>query len=469
MRSRLLLAWLLALCMAGTAAPVSAQTPTPPPLGAIYIVQPNENLSTIADRFNLSINQLMVANGISDPNLISEGQRLVIPGLQGINGILDTEVVHFGDSFRSLVRRTQITPELLQRLNHVVSPTEFYVGAAMIVPKQENAQDLTARLGTSTGQSLLELAAISGSDPWTLASINGLGGTWDALPGDVLYNEGTGPSNQTAGGLPPDLLDAEIPTLPLAQGTTAEIIVTPAEGVTLGGDLASYPLHFFPMGDGRMVALQGIHAMLSPGVYPLQLDATAQDGAVQSFQQLVVINPGGFPKESLSVPAETIDPAVTGPEDQQVMAIAQPATDHRYWTGEFELPVGLPYCIRDGFGTRRSFNGSAYDYFHSGVDYGVCSADHPFDIYAAAPGVVVFAGPLNVRGNATFIDHGWGVYTGYFHQRAIHVSVGEKVEAGQLIGEIGDTGRVTGPHLHFDLWVGDIQVNPLDWLSRVYP
>jgi len=461
--------WILGLSLAFTAVPAAAQTPTPTPPGPIYIVQPNEYLSKIAERFNVSINELMAANGISDPNLISQGQRLIIPGLQGINGILDTEVVHFGDSFRSLVRRTRISADLLQRLNHVVSPTEFYVGAAMIVPKQENAQDLTARLGASAGQSLLELAAISGADPWTLAAVNGLGGTWDALPGDVLYNTGAGSSDQAAGGLPPDLLDAEIPTLPLTQGTTAEIIVTPASGVTVAGSLASYPLHFFPMGDGRMVALQGIHAMLPPGVYPLQLDTTSEDGAAQSFQQLVVIDAGGFPKESLSVPAETIDPAVTGPEDSEVMGITQPATDERYWTGEFVLPVGLPYCLRDGFGTRRSFNGSAYDYFHSGVDYGVCSADHPFDIYAAAPGVVVFAGPLNVRGNATFINHGWGVYTGYFHQRAIHVSVGERVEAGQLIGEIGDTGRVTGPHLHFDLWVGDVQVNPLDWLSRVYP
>ena len=469
MRSRILSAWFLAFCLVVNAAPVSAQEPTPAPLGPIYIVQPNEYLSTIAERFNVSINELMAANGISDPNLISQGQRLIIPGLQGVNGILDTEVVHFGDSFRSLVRRTQIPADLLQRLNHVVSPTEFYVGAAMIVPKQENAEDLTARVAASAGQSLLEVAAVSGSDPWTLATINGLGGTWDALPGDVLYNTGTGASGQAAGGLPPDLLDAEIPTLPMAQGSTVEIIVTPASDVNLSGNLASYPLHFFPMGDGRMVALQGIHAMLPPGVYPLQLDAATGDGSVESFQQLVVIDSGNFPKESLSVPAETIDPAVTGPEDKEVSSIAQPATEQRYWTGEFELPVGLPYCLRDGFGTRRSFNGSAYDYFHSGVDYGVCSADHPFDIYAAAPGVVVFAGPLNVRGNATFIDHGWGVYTGYFHQRAIHVSAGEHVEAGQLIGEIGDTGRVTGPHLHFDLWVGDVQVNPLEWLSRVYP
>jgi murein DD-endopeptidase MepM/ murein hydrolase activator NlpD len=460
---------IVALCLLWAAAPASAQTATPPPPGAIYIVQPNEYLSTIAERFNVSINDLMAVNGITDPNLISQGQRLIIPGLQGINGILDTEVVNFGDSFRSLARRTQFPADLLRKLNHVVSPTEFYVGAGMIVPKQENASDLGTRLTEAKGQSLLELAIGAGSDPWTLSTINDLGGTWDGLPADVLYATGTTTTGQGAAGLPPALLGAEIPTLPLKQGGTAEIIVTPAAGVTLEGVLVDYPLHFFPMGNGSMVALQGIHAMLQPGVYPLQLDATSSDGTVQSFQQLVVITSAGFPKEALSVPAETIDPAVTGPEDQEALSLAAPATNLKRWSSEFTLPVGLPYCIKDGFGTRRSFNGGAYDYFHSGVDYGICSVEHPFDIYAAAPGTVVFAGLLNVRGNATFIDHGWGVYTGYFHQRSINVSVGQQVEAGQLIGEIGATGRVTGPHLHFDLWVGDVQVNPLEWLSHSYP
>ena len=55
--------------------------------------------------------------------------------------------------------------------------------------------------------------------------------------------------------------------------------------------------------------------------------------------------------------------------------------------------------MKDWFGTRRSFNLSDYDYFHAGLDYGVCSVEKPFDIYAAAPGTVVFSGPLNVRGN----------------------------------------------------------------------
>ncbi len=74
-----------------------------------------------------------------------------------------------------------------------------------------------------------------------------------------------------------------------------------------------------------------------------------------------------------------------------------------------------------------------------------------------------------VRGNATFIDHGWGVYTAYYHQKEIDVAVGQQVQAGQLIGQIGATGRVTGPHLHFEVWVNGIQVDPLDWLNNTYP
>jgi murein DD-endopeptidase MepM/ murein hydrolase activator NlpD len=457
----------LAIGLFGSVSSAAAQTPVPP--GPIYIVQPNDFLSSIAERFNVSTRDLMAANNISNPDLISAGQRLIIPGLQGVTGILDTEIVHFGDSFRGLVRRTQIPIALLQRLNHVVSPTEFYVGAGMIVPKQDNAAALTTRITPRSGESLLELALTAGTDPWTLAALNGLNGNWDGLPGDILYTSGAGTSDQNASGLPPAFLSADIPTLPLKQGSTAEIVVKAEPGAALSGTLVDYALHFFPLGDGRLIALQGIHAMLTPGVYPLQLDAKLPDGSVQSFQQLLVIADGGFPKESLSVPAESIDPAVTGPEDQRVLSITLPATEHRYWTAEFKLPVGLPSCIKDWFGTRRSFNGSAYNYFHSGVDYGICSVEHPFDIYAAAPGVVVFASELNVRGNATFVDHGWGVYTGYFHQDAIDIVVGQQVQTGQLIGKIGATGRVTGPHLHFDLWVGGIQVNPLDWLNNTYP
>jgi len=103
------------------------------------------------------------------------------------------------------------------------------------------------------------------------------------------------------------------------------------------------------------------------------------------------------------------------------------------------------------------------------VDYGIYSTEKPFDIYAPAPGVVVFSEKLSVRGNATIIDHGQGIYSGFWHQEESYVKVGDVVTAGQLIGKIGSTGRVTGPHLHWEIWVNGVQVDPLDWLDALIP
>ena len=108
----------------------------------------------------------------------------------------------------------------------MVSPTEFYVGAAMIIPKQEGVTQLSRRLTTAPGQSLLETALRGGTDAWTLAAINGLQGSWDGLPGDSLYTSGAGSEAQLPTGLPTAFRSAEIRTLPLKQGSTAEIIVS---------------------------------------------------------------------------------------------------------------------------------------------------------------------------------------------------------------------------------------------------
>jgi murein DD-endopeptidase MepM/ murein hydrolase activator NlpD len=82
---------------------------------------------------------------------------------------------------------------------------------------------------------------------------------------------------------------------------------------------------------------------------------------------------------------------------------------------------------------------------------------------------VVFAGPLTVRGNSTIIDHGRGIYTAYLHQSEILVKPGDLVSTGQVIGKVGGTGRVTGPHLHWEVWNGGVQVDPMDWLEQSYP
>jgi len=200
------------------------------------------------------------------------------------------------------------------------------------------------------------------------------------------------------------------------------------------------------------------------------LEATLPEGALQSFEQMVLVKSGYYPAESINgVEADTIDPAVTGPEDQWLLSLISPVTPEKYWQGTFQLPVDSQYCIRSKFGNRRSYNGGVLNLFHTGIDFGVCSEAHPFDIYAPADGVVAFTGLKTVRGNATIIDHGWGIYSGLYHQEEIYVAVGDHVTAGQLIGKIGATGRVTGPHLHWEIWVNGIQVNPLEWLQEPFP
>jgi murein DD-endopeptidase MepM/ murein hydrolase activator NlpD len=98
---------------------------------------------------------------------------------------------------------------------------------------------------------------------------------------------------------------------------------------------------------------------------------------------------------------------------------------------------------------------------HTGVDFGVGSGT---PIRAAGDGTVVYAGPRGGYGNTTIIDHGSSLATLYAHQSNIHVSVGQRVSRGQVIGAVGSTGYSTGPHLHFEVRVNGTPVDPLPYL-----
>jgi murein DD-endopeptidase MepM/ murein hydrolase activator NlpD len=463
MHKRVSLFLLFVITLTATVQPVFAQAS-----GPVYIVQAGDTLSFIASRFNLAINDLIAANPSVDPNFLTEGQELVIPGLGEITGVLETEVIPFGDTLRSLSRRTQVSDAQLKKLNRLVSPTELYVGVSLIVPVPEGQNILTTRLTPAPGESLLEMAIKQGSDPWTLASVNKLNGSWDTIPGDILYSP-TGASGGNATGLPSAFLGASIEPLPMAQGGTEVLRVQTQEGVSVSGMLVDMPLRFF-QANGEQVALQGVHALLDPGVYPLKVVAELADGSRQSFEQMVLVSSGNYHSEELYVPPETIDPVVSEPENQQIFSITSPATSTRFWSGIFASPAIYPDQFTSRYGTRRTYHGTGTDLvidgFHTGLDF---AGGEGLQIFAPAPGKVVFAAPLTVRGNATIIDHGWGVYSGFWHQSEILVNVGDVVEQGQVIGLVGGTGRVTGAHLHWEVWVNGVQVNPLDWLNQAYP
>ncbi|MEW5870129.1 MAG: LysM peptidoglycan-binding domain-containing M23 family metallopeptidase [Chloroflexota bacterium] len=471
------LAVLMLLCLALLTPANQGLAQGEEPAGPVYIVQEGDSLWSIALRFRVSVDDLVAINNMSNPNQLVLGDRLVIPGLTGVQGVLVSTTVAYGDTLRSLSRRYGIAEEMLIRLNHLTSPAELYVGAPLVLVEQETTPKAEMRSLLSSEQSLLELAVAQGGNPWSYVISNNLQGTWDAIPGDVLrqsIESETGTVTYGPSSLPGAITAIELQPSPYVQGKAAVIRVTAKPGMTLSGSLNERQLEFFPDENGDYISMMGVHAMTKPGLYPLVLSGnlpeTAPDNsAAFSFSQAVYIRSGNYPFDPvLIVSPETIDPAVTAPEDAQWTALASTVTPEKLWQGAFQNPMPEPFqeCWPSRFGNRRSYNGSAYVYFHSGLDF--CGGVG-IEIYAPANGIVVFAGPLTVRGNATMIDHGWGVYSAYMHQSEIKVQVGDRVEPGQVIGLVGGTGRVTGPHLHWEIWSGGVQVDPLDWLQQTFP
>ncbi len=456
--------------------PVEAQEGEPD--GPVYLVQPGDTLSIIALQFGVPVEDLIAFNDLQNPNQLAVGQRLIIPGLPGIEGILNTETIPFGETLRSLSRKNGIPAAQLARLNRLISPGELAVGSSIILPQSETdaSSPLNRRILIGQGESYLEIALREGLNPWDLLLSNGLSAGHQFLPGDVLLvpgGEEIGP-----GGLPSEIKGVSFGETIFTQGNTTIITLEATPSLIFDGllemtDLRSQapiqvPINFFPTSSGEYTALQGIHAMAETGLFPMTINGVMADAGKEfSFSQLIPIQGGGYGFDPpLQVDPKTVDKSVTVPENELWVALPRPVTAERYWENGFLSPSPFPECWTSKFGSRRSYNGSAYNFFHTGLDF--CGGVG-IEIRAPAAGRVVFAGPLVVRGNATMIDHGWGVYSGYMHQSEISVEVGDFVEAGQLIGLVGGTGRVTGAHLHWEVWVGGVQVDPVEWLKNTYP
>jgi LysM repeat protein len=256
----------------------------------VYIVQSGDTLWDIASRFNVSVADIEAINNISSTEIFA-GDKLVIPGLAGLSGTLITQPVPFGETLPSLSRQYRMDQASLEKINHIVSPTELYAGYGLIILEKDNQSPWTARASLAQGETMLELAVKGNSDPWSVAQINSLTEPSAGLPGDTLYLP-SGNSKAAPSGLPTALVSAQVDPLPLSQGTTAQIKVVSSQAVTLGGLLVDHPLHFFPSDANTQVALQGIYAALDPGLYPLRIDVSMADGSAQSFEQMVLVKSG---------------------------------------------------------------------------------------------------------------------------------------------------------------------------------
>jgi murein DD-endopeptidase MepM/ murein hydrolase activator NlpD len=173
-----------------------------------------------------------------------------------------------------------------------------------------------------------------------------------------------------------------------------------------------------------------------------------------------------YPSETLSVDPSKVTPPLEAleriaRERAQAKAIYGHFTPIRYWDKPFIRPIES--ITTSAYGSARIYNGSLKSY-HGGVDFRALT---PTPILAANDGIVVLVQDRYYSGGTIIIDHGEGLYTCYFHLSQFNVNIGDYVQRGQNIALSGDSGRITGPHLHFGMMVQGVQADPLNLLEQI--
>lgn len=205
--------------------------------------------------------------------------------------------------------------------------------------------------------------------------------------------------------------------------------------------------------------------------YPIDLGASGlvelvrrSTGGVNA--RTVAVGDYPYPTQHLKVADEYVEPpleAVARIERERLLNEALFALET---PGGSPLPLASPLeRLPPGgrFGARRVFNGEARSP-HSGADYAVPTGT---PVRAAADGEVVLAEELYFAGNAVYLDHGDGLLSMSLHLSSIAVTKGQRVRRGEIIGRVGATGRVTGPHLHFGLRWHGARIDPALLLGRI--
>jgi murein DD-endopeptidase MepM/ murein hydrolase activator NlpD len=236
--------------------------------------------------------------------------------------------------------------------------------------------------------------------------------------------------------------------------------------VSIHGSMAGEPLHFLPSASGTWHAIGAVPVDATGSLFA-SVEVRRASGKTETVRARLILPklppPVAQPLEvdsSFTRPLDSATAARVEGENARAREVGKRAHDSPpMWSASFLRP--RTSAITGEFGSGRLFNGKMTSR-HLGVDFRGAMGE---PVRAANRGVVALVDGFFLAGNVVYIDHGGGLVTAYFHLSKTLVSVGDTVTRGQVIGLVGATGRVTGPHLHWSARYGAITVNPLDLVS----
>ena len=256
----------------------------------------------------------------------------------------------------------------------------------------------------------------------------------------------------------------------LQQGRVGLIAVEAPDAVQITGQFSGRSLAFYIVEEAPTTHYGLITARLDQPIrdnYELIISVSFADGSQENLRASVSVSSGGFIQQEVTLLPDQmnlINPDVETAELERIFALTEPVTPERMWDeNSFIVPVDAP--LTSPFGAVRIFNGT-FNTIHTGWDF---QAQIGRPMLASAAGEVVFAGPLDIRGNYVLIDHGLGIYSGYAHLSVIHVAQGQRVKASQIIGQVGSTGRSSSAHAHVEFVVNNQWVDGVDFNRQIPP
>jgi len=220
-----------------------------------------------------------------------------------------------------------------------------------------------------------------------------------------------------------------------------------------------HALPAFPVGDDRWEAIVGIDLDVKPGQQAISVEA----GSARATRELVV-KPKTFRTRRLNVDPGFVTPPPSAEAqieaDRKLLARTwESSAAERLWSSPFVRPVND--AANSAFGTRSIFNGQPRN-AHGGADF---LSPAGTAVHAPNAGRVLVARDLYYSGNTVIIDHGLGLFSMFAHLSAFDTREGDRVEAGAIVGRVGATRRVTGPHLHWAVRANGARVDPLSLLA----